>query len=64
MMHCHVCDEDVPLDEIINHVRLFHPDAYPVSDHIEVHVHEPVPDRDLARLIQRTVLRNRLGRDG
>jgi hypothetical protein len=35
MMHCHVCDEDVPLDEIANHVRLFHPHAWPI-DHVDI----------------------------
>jgi hypothetical protein len=28
-MHCHVCDEHVPLPEVLDHVRLFHPDATP-----------------------------------
>lgn len=32
MMHCHVCDEDVPLDRIDNHTRLFHPHAWPIDD--------------------------------
>jgi hypothetical protein len=31
MMHCHVCDEDIPLDRIDNHARLFHPDAWPID---------------------------------
>jgi hypothetical protein len=36
MMHCHVCDEDVPLDVFDDHVRSTHPDAWPISDHVEV----------------------------
>jgi hypothetical protein len=36
MMHCHICVEDVPLGEFGNHVRLFHPDAWPISETVEV----------------------------
>jgi hypothetical protein len=44
MMHCHVCDEDIPLSEIVNHVRLFHPDAYPIADRVEDHVQLGPPE--------------------
>lgn len=36
VMHCHVCVEGVPLVDIVNHVRLFHPDAYPISERVEM----------------------------
>jgi hypothetical protein len=65
MMHCHVCDEDVPLGDILNHVRLFHPDAYPISDHVEIHVSAQdsvVSDRALSQLIQRHIHRRPPGR--
>lgn len=36
MMHCHVCDEDIPLDEFYGHVRELHPHAWPISEQVEV----------------------------
>lgn len=65
MMHCHVCDEDVPLTEIVNHVRLFHPDAYPVAEHVEIHVHQQQPitldAQAIYKAIQRQLPRGRHG---
>jgi hypothetical protein len=58
MMHCHVCDEDVPLAEIVNHVRLFHPDAYPIAERVEIHVTAQRPgalDAALAQIVRRAM---------
>ena len=27
-MHCHLCPEVTPIDAIVDHVRLMHPDHY------------------------------------
>lgn len=63
MMHCHVCVKDVPLTEIVNHVRLLHPDAYPIAERVEVHVGEvQIDGRELAKLIQRDLWRRPPGR--
>lgn len=35
MMWCYVCQETVPMDELDNHVRLFHPDAWPITTTVE-----------------------------
>lgn len=26
--HCHICDQDVPSVELLDHLRVMHPDAY------------------------------------
>lgn len=62
MMHCHVCDEDVPLDETANHVRLFHPDAHPIAEPVEVEVHDTTSTRELADRVRRLLKLSRLGR--
>jgi hypothetical protein len=31
-MHCHPCDEHIPLDVFDDHVRVIHPHAWPIDD--------------------------------
>lgn len=59
MMYCHVCDEDVPLGDIVNHVRLFHPDAYPIAEKVEVHFTLPGPEIEAA--VRKVINRDGLG---